>query len=156
MMTYAGKAYGSYTVNVMRSKMSTTERKAHDEAWGLDFGDPRETRVELETDDKKAGMFSRFFKKPVDEFQDHPMCVNMLDKYRQQLESDDSSTKTTDDRGWTLLHSESLAGNFGVVRLLVKYGADPKARTNSGKDPAGLAAAIGWDEIASYLSSRSG
>ena len=47
----------------------------------------------------------------------------------------------------------ALAGNFGVVKLLVRYGADVAALTPNGKDAATLAQSIGWPEIAAFLTS---
>jgi len=52
MMTRSGKAYGGYTVNLMRSRMSDSERAAHDQAWGLDFGDPSEIRIDFRDGNK--------------------------------------------------------------------------------------------------------
>jgi uncharacterized protein YegJ (DUF2314 family) len=39
MFAITGKVYGAFTVHVLRSQMPPGERKAHDDAWGLDFGD---------------------------------------------------------------------------------------------------------------------
>ena len=60
-----------------------------------------------------------------------------------------------DERGWTMLHHEAIAGNFGVVKLLVQYGANANALTPDGRNAATLAQTIGWPEIASYLASHS-
>ena len=137
------RAYGGYTVNLMRSRMNANERAAHDQTWGLDFGDPSQIRVEINRG-KTAS--------PGD-FADHPMCANMLPKIEAQLQAKPSIATTPNERGWTLLQSESLAGNFGVVKLLVRYGADVAAQTPDGKDAATLAQGIGWPEIAAYLTS---
>jgi uncharacterized protein YegJ (DUF2314 family) len=145
MMTSDDKAYGGYTVNLMRSRMSARERKAHDQAWGLDFGDPNEIRL-------IGGAQSGGEEK----FADTPMCVNMLPKIEAQLQEDRSIATSTDERGWTLLHSEAMAGNFGVVKLLVHYGASVDAKTPNGQDAAELARGIGWDEIAKYLDENRG
>ncbi|MCA9047730.1 MAG: DUF2314 domain-containing protein [Planctomycetaceae bacterium] len=45
MYAIQNRVCGAFTVNAMRRAMSITEREAHDEAWGLDFGDPREIRL---------------------------------------------------------------------------------------------------------------
>src|SRR3954464_3104874 len=42
MYTIAGEVYGGYTVQLLRSRMGKRERQEHDDAWGLDFGDPDE------------------------------------------------------------------------------------------------------------------
>jgi len=164
MMTADGKAYGGYTVNLMRSRMSTRERKAHDEAWGLDFGDPNQIKIELSRErQSKPGLLSKLRRRKSatesdgqEVFADHPMCVNMLPKIESQLQEDSSIATSTDERGWTLLHSEAMAGNFGVVKLLVRYRANIGAKTPNGKDAAELARGIGWDEIAAYLEENSG
>jgi hypothetical protein len=145
----------------MRSRMSPAERNAHDQAWGLDFGDPQAIRTELTRGlQSERGLLSRLLsgRAPTPDpggqktFADHPMCLNMLPKIEGQLQADSSIATATDGRGWTLLHSESLAGNLGVVRLLVRYGAPIGAQTPDGRDAAALARSIGWDELASYLS----
>ena len=162
LMTVNGKAYGGFTVNLMRAGMSIPERKEHDEAWGLDFGDPANIRVELNPPkNPKGGLFSGLFSKGSrepensDGFHDHPMCVNSLNKIEGQLLNDPSLARMVDETGWTLLHREALGGNLGVVKLLVKHGADITAKTPEGRTAAELARGIGWAEIASYLDQQS-
>jgi len=135
MMTVDGEAYGGFTVNLMRAQMDRAERKQHDGAWGLDFGDPQDIRVEIDREGKrKGGLLSGLFggRKPAanraEGFHDHPMCVNMLGKIEEQLKADTSIAQSADDDGWTLLQREALAGNLGVVKLLAAYGADVTAK----------------------------
>ncbi|QDU46753.1 Ankyrin repeat protein [Symmachiella dynata] len=162
MMTVDGRAYGGFTVNAMRAKMGRNERKQHDKAWGLDFGDPTETQIEIERGKKSFGGFvsslfggrSKQNSQPVG-FSDHPMCVNMMEVIEEQLQADRETVRTVNDEGFTLLHCDALAGNFGVVKLLVKYGADIAARTPSGRTASNLARGIGWSEIADYLDTQS-
>jgi uncharacterized protein YegJ (DUF2314 family) len=161
LMVVGGKAYGAFTVNLMRAKMGVQERKQHDAAWGLDFGDPAAIRVEIERGEKpKSGFLSGLFRsQPTnsieqDGFKDHPMCVNMLEKIEEQLKIDPAIARTADDKGWTLLHREALAGNFGVVKLLADYGADVASTTPSGRTASELARGIGWSEISEYLDQR--
>lgn len=162
MMTSDGQAYGGFTVNRMRAQMSKAERKQHDDAWGLEFGDPDNTRVEIDREGKrKGGLLSGLFggrgaTKPSEVFHDHPMCVNMLPKIEEQLRADASSAQSVDEAGWTLLQREALAGNLGVVQLLTEYGADVTALNPAGRSAADLARAIGWEEIAVYLDELSG
>ena len=40
-----GRVYGVWTVNLLRSEMDRKERAQHDQAWGLDFGDPVKVEV---------------------------------------------------------------------------------------------------------------
>jgi len=84
------------------------------------------------------------------------MCINMLQKIETQLQENRSVAQSIDSEGWTLLQREALAGNLGVVRLLVSYGADVSATTASGRTAADLARSIGWSEIASFLDQQIG
>jgi uncharacterized protein YegJ (DUF2314 family) len=160
LMTADGKAYGAFSVNQIRAAMSSKERKEHDQAWGFDFGDPATTRVEiLRQGNSKGGLLSGLFggrsgkSNPLEGFQDHPMCVNMLEKYGAQLRDDASIARDVldDETGFTLLHSEALAGNLGMVKLLVACGAEVRKKTKSGRTASELARGIGWPEIADYL-----
>lgn len=163
MISAEGRAHGAYTVNLMRSRMSDQERRSHDQAWGLDFGDPNEVRLEVVREPKKKpGLLAALFggkAKAVsasEAFHDHPMCINMLPKIEAQLKADSSPATEVDNSGWTMLQHESLAGNFGVVKLLVHYGADPRKTTPAGQTAAELARAIGWLEIGAYLDRTQG
>ncbi len=162
MMTTDGQAYGGLTVNLIRAKMGSRERKQHDDAWGLDFGDPTTTRLEISREKTpKRGFLSGLFDSqskrgnPQEGFQDHPMCVNMLEKMEAQLKVDSSIALSADDEGWTFLHKEALAGNFGLVKLLVAYGANVDAITKAGRTASQLAGMIGWKEIVEYLDGKS-
>jgi uncharacterized protein YegJ (DUF2314 family) len=148
MMAAEGRAYGGFTVNLMRAGMARTERQQHDDAWGLDFGDPASVRIEIQSGTDAPSS--------PEVFHDHPMCINMLPGIESQLRQNAAIASSKDNRGWTLLHFEALAGNFGVVRLLVKYGADPSAKTPDGRDASALARGIGWTEIADYLAGPAG
>jgi uncharacterized protein YegJ (DUF2314 family) len=160
MMTMGGRAYGGFTVNAIRARMGGRERKEHDQAWGLDFGDPGEVRLELAPAKPEGGFLAGLFggrpknTMPPEGFKDHPMCINVLGTCEAQLKADSSIVHTVDDAGWTLLHREALAGNFGVVKLFVSHGADVKARTRSGRTASDLARGIGWPEIADYLDAK--
>ncbi len=56
-----------------------------------------------------------------------------------------------DDRGWTLLHHQSLAGSAATVKVLLDRGADMNAVTNNGMTPLKLAKSLGWDKVAALL-----
>jgi uncharacterized protein YegJ (DUF2314 family) len=151
-----GQAYGGFTVNLIRSHMGRPERQQHDAAWGLDFGDPAAVRLEIAQGAQPkrgwlAGLVGGRAQDAETGFQDHPMGINMLEKFDEQLKADAAIVRTADDTGWTLLHREALAGNLGVVKLLVGYGAEVGGRTRSGRTAADLARGIGWPEIADYL-----
>lgn len=161
MMTADGRAYGGFTVNLMRSKMNRRERNEHDQAWGLDFGDPTDVQIEIKEKSKpQAGLIASLFGKDTvpqsapEGFSDHPMCANMIPEIKALLQADPSIARTIDDDGWSLLHREALSGNLGVVKLLVSFGADCTARTPNGYTAAELARKIGWPEIADHINAH--
>lgn len=161
IMTSNGRAYGGFTVNLMRSHMDRGERQQHDEAWGLDFGDPHDIQVQIQRPSKPKGLIAGLFSRGArpqtapTEFADHPMCVNMIPKIESQLQSDRNIANHVGDDGWTLLQQEALAGNLGIVKLLVNFGADVSVRSPNGYTAAELARKIGWPEIADFLDSGS-
>src|SRR5262249_57965033 len=110
MYAISGEVYGAYTVNLMRSRMGQRECKQHDDAWGLDFGDPKTIRIVPQ----KKGWFRR---REV-EIQEHPMSEAMASSLEQQLVADPSMLHEKDDRGWTLLHQEALAGSTATPKVL--------------------------------------
>jgi uncharacterized protein YegJ (DUF2314 family) len=160
LMTADGQAYGGFSVNQIRARMGSKERKEHDDAWGLDFGDPATARLEIHREgNAKRGFLSGLFggrAKSSDQperFRDHPMCVNMLEKYDAQIAGDPTLARDVldEETGFTLLHTEALAGNLGMVKLLIAHGADAGKKTAAGRTAAELARGIGWPEIADYL-----
>ncbi|MCX6852352.1 MAG: DUF2314 domain-containing protein [Verrucomicrobia bacterium] len=156
MMTADGRAYGGHTVNLMRARMDRSARSQHDQAWGLDFGDPADIQIEIQRQPKAkkgllASLFGKSAPKEILTFCDHPMCVNMLPKVEAQLKADPGIARSIDDQGWSLLHHEALAGNLGITTLLLRYGADPSARTPSGYTAGDLARKIGWLELAESI-----
>lgn len=159
MMTCNGRAYGGFTVNLMRSQMERKARAQHDAAWGLDFGAPEDVQVELQQEPQRKGFISRLFSGGAkagvlpENFSDRPMCINMIPKIRAQLESDPSIANTVDPDGWSILHHEAMAGNLGLVQLLIEFGADRSARTPNGYTSADLARKIGWAEVADFIDS---
>ena len=142
--------------------MSSRERNEHDQAWGLDFGNPADVQIEIRREPKpKAGLIASLFgkgsgKEVVPEgFRDHPMCVNMIPKIEAQLKADRSIANYMGDDGWTLLHQEALSGNLGVVKILLAFGADSSSRTPNGYTAAELAQKVGWADITDYINGHS-
>jgi uncharacterized protein YegJ (DUF2314 family) len=153
MYAVYGKVYGAYTVNLMRSRMGKAERKAHDEAWGLDFGDPADIQVVPDWS-TKPGLISKLFGKksaPVDPDGEHPMSLNMGDSLREQCAQDSEFASAAADDGWTWLHRDALAGNLTSVQVLLENGADPQQKTNDGRTAKDLAEVFQWKPILDLL-----
>lgn len=151
MYAINGEVYGGYTVNLMRARMSKEERKEHDSAWGLNFGDPHKIRVAPEQ--KKSGGFlkSLFGKGGDTEIPEHPMSEAMASSLKESLADEPSMLHAADDRGWTLLHQQALAGSAATVKVLLEAGADRRAVTKHGMTPLQLAKSLGWDKVVALL-----
>ncbi len=154
MYAQAGEVYGAYTVNLMRSRMSPAERKEHDNAWGLDFGDPAKIRV-VPQEKKSGGFFKSLFGKKKEEEapekQEHPMSEAMASSFKESLDADPSMLEEPDDNGWTLLHHQALAGSAATVKVLLEKGANPNAVTSHGMTPLALAKSLGWEKVVALL-----
>lgn len=129
-----GTAYGAFTVAVLRARMDQTERREHDGAWGLRFGDPDAVRLA-----------------PYAEDEEHPMCRAMTPSLRRQLTTNADLATARGQNGWTLLHQHTSAGNAPIVRLLLEHGADANAVTAQGLTPLQLAEVFAWDEVVAVL-----
>lgn len=161
MISREGLVYGAYTVQCMRSGMKPKERYKHDQAWGLDFGDPKAIHVIVGSRQPYTrGFFGKLLGKkaaPSSEpeslipFRDHAMCINCAESIQDQIKEYPTHLTRLDDDGWTLLHTEAMAGNLAVVQVLLQCGADPHVKTPAGLDAAALAEKIGWKEIADYI-----
>jgi uncharacterized protein len=142
--------YGAYTVNVIRSRMDRQERRDHDEAWGLNFGDPKKIRVVPSK--KSGGLLKSLFSKNTDEPADeHPMSEAMAPSLKDNLAKDRSMVHEKDERGWTLLHHLALAGSLSNVKVLLEHGADPGLKTDQGATAEQLARALGWNKVVALL-----
>jgi uncharacterized protein YegJ (DUF2314 family) len=153
MYAISGEVFGAYTVNLLRSRMGRRERQEHDGAWGLSFGDPKKIRVTPEPN-QGGGLLKNWFGKQQADTQEHPMSENMASSLKDQLAKDPSLVSVTDDRGWTFLHQEALAGNTATVKVLLDAGADPNAVTRHGMTPLQLARSLGWDKVAALWAPR--
>jgi uncharacterized protein len=148
------RAYGAFTVNVLRARMSPEERRAHDGAWGLDFGDPSQEQL-LPAPRSKPGALKRLFGRqpePVADLEaEHPMSVNMEQTLREALRQDRGLLDGTDDHGLNLLHQLALGGSEAGVRVALESGADVSVRTSAGLTAHQLAASLGWPRVVALL-----
>lgn len=164
MYSVMGSVCGGFTVDLMRSRMSPGERKQHDNAWGMDFGEVGIVNVVPpsflgEEPPKKKGLFSMFSKAPPAVPQDyaalammeHPMSVNMRESLEKALAQNPGMLAEPDDRGMTFLHQLSLAGSYDGVDVCLQKGANPKQPAKNGMTPLMLAKSLGWTKVANRL-----
>lgn len=159
MYAQRSTAYGGFTVNVLRSRMSDAERRQHDDAWGLEFGDPYDVSViPNRVITEKSGLFGR--KKQItvagDPAAEHPMALNVAASMDESLAKDPGLAHWRDERGWTHVHDLAMAGSVVCVNAFLDRGADPGARTTHGWTPAQLAGSVGWADVVALLRNRGG
>lgn len=134
-----GKTYGGYTIQAMRSEMSNDERKDHDEAWGLDFGDFNDILVVNEQKEKPENLI------------EHPMSKNMKQSLIDFVKNNPEEITAKDELGYTFLHRETIAGNLTSIEILLEAGADKNAKTISGKTTLDFAKQLNWEHLIPVL-----
>jgi uncharacterized protein len=153
MYAIGNDVFGAYTVNLLRSRMGRQERREHDAAWGLNFGDPTKIRVAPEPN-KGGGLLKSWFGKRQADVEEHPMSEAMAPSFKETLAKDPSLVSAKDERGWTFLHQQALAGSTATVKVLLEAGADPHAVTNHGMTPSQLAQSLGWEKVVALLARK--
>lgn len=133
------KAYGGFTIQQMRSEMSPAERKAHDQAWQLDFGDFND--IELVYQQKEHP----------EHLTEHPMSRNMKGEFLKFITENPAEITGRDADGYTLLHTETIAGNLSSVEVILKAGADKHIKTNTGKTALDFAKQLNWEHLIPVL-----
>jgi hypothetical protein len=158
MYVQSERVYGGFTVDVLRSRMPKSERKQHDEAWGLNFG--KVGMVDLvppEYIGEKPGFFSKLFRSPRPQDYaevakaEHPMSVNMRESLEKTLSENPQLVHEADDKGFAFLHQLSLAGSLDGVDICLKHGADPSKPASNGMTPHALAKCLGWKRVMQRL-----
>ncbi len=134
-----GKTYGGYTIQAMRSEMNTKERKEHDNAWGLNFGDYNDILVAYEQKEKPENLI------------EHPMSGNMKDSLIDFLKQNPDELLSKDEFGYTFLHNETISGNKTSVEVLLQSGMDKNEKTNNGKTALDFARLLNWEHIIPIL-----
>jgi len=139
MYTMNGEAYGGYSVNVMRATMPPEERQEHDNAWGIAFGDPKETKIAPYLDEISSSLQASgpgeappMLSANPNDNSEHPMSENTAENVRNSLSENPSLLNELDLEGWTLIQREALAGNSLPVKIFLELGADPKALNPNG------------------------
>jgi uncharacterized protein YegJ (DUF2314 family) len=145
MYSISDKVYGAFTVNVLRSRMKKKELKEHDDAWGLNFGDPHNIDID------PMLSFSKFLLTPSIELPEHPMSENMVEKSEDGIREMEGEINDSSALDMTMLQFESLAGNLTQVKLLLKYGADKRIKNVHGQTARDLAKMFNWEKISAVL-----
>ena len=139
LFTIDEKAYGGFTIQVLRKAMDKNELEEHDKAWGLDFGDPDNIQVVFEQDEHPENLI------------EHPMSKVMGPSLKDFLSKHPEELTKKDDSGYTMLHWETIAGNKTCVEILLEMGADVAARTNSGYTASDFAKKMEWEHLIPIL-----
>lgn len=131
--------YGGFTIHAIRSEMNEDERKNHDAAWGLDFGDYNDIEIVHQEKEHPENLI------------EHPMSKNMREKVAEHLQQHPAEVNGVDEKGYTLLHKEAIAGNRTLIEELLAAGADPSLKTTNGKTALDFAKALNWEHIIPLL-----
>ena len=150
MYVMEGQVFGAHTVNLQRSRMGRRERQEHDDAWGLNFGDPAKIRLVPDWN-KRGGLLKKWLGKREADSQEHPASESMAAQLHELLAGDPSLITAQDDKGWTGLHKDASAGNTAIVKILLAAGADRHAVTPQGMTPLELAECLGWEKVVALL-----
>jgi uncharacterized protein YegJ (DUF2314 family) len=155
MYVLQGQVFGGFTIQVLRSRMSTGERRGHDKAWGFDFGDPSRVALTPNWQEKGKGLLGRLFARgqtaPSDPDAEHPMSENMAGSLTEAVAQNREALFEPGPDGLSALHSLSLGGSAACVRVLLEAGADPHLKTKSGKTARDLATLMGWPRVVTLL-----
>lgn len=139
MISIEGKTYGGFTVQAMRSGMSEKERRNHDKAWRLDFGDYNEILLVHKQKENPENLV------------EHPMSKNMAEKMKEFLQENPNEISEPDGNGLTLLHKEAIAGNKTGIEILLALGADKTKKSRNGKTALEYAESMNWGHLKELL-----
>lgn len=150
MYVLEGRVFGGFTIQVLRARMSLSERRAHDKAWGFDFGSPDVVNLVPNWDTLgKKSLLGRLFGSsapPVDPDAEHPMSENMAARFAEKAEAREGIS-ALGPSGLNALHSLALGGSAACVKALLEAGVDPTTPTRSGKTALDLATLMDWPRV---------
>lgn len=152
MYVLEGRVFGGFTIQVLRARMSLSERRAHDKAWGFDFGSPDVVNLVPRWEDLgKKSRFGRLFggSAPAagDPEAEHPMSENMAQSFAEKFAEGGDDLFALGPNGLNALHSLALGGSAACVKALLEAGADPTAPTRTGKTALDLATLMDWPRV---------
>jgi uncharacterized protein YegJ (DUF2314 family) len=154
MYAIDGRVFGGFSIHVLRARMSASERRAHDKAWGFDFGHPGVVSLVPNWNDLgRKSLLGRLFggsAAPADPDAEHPMSENMAQRFAEEPEARDSLS-ALGPRGLNALHSLALGGSAACVKALLEAGVDPHIPTRSGKTALELATLMAWPRVIELL-----
>lgn len=133
MYVLKGQVYGAWTVQLIRWRMSVSDRREHDEAWGLEFPEPETVRLSPWGDDE------------------HPMSRSMAPEFLKMDDVELARHLAPGADGWTTMHSLALGGSAACVEALLKRGADPRLKLPDGRTALDLATGMGWQQVIDVL-----
>ncbi|MFT0213839.1 DUF2314 domain-containing protein [Pseudomonas sp. F1_0610] len=139
LMACQDQTYGGFTIQLLRSNMSEPERQAHDQAWGLDFGDYKHVNIVIEQEQHP------------DNLNEHPMSRNMVERVQEYIQEHPLALNDKDEEGYTLLMRNVIAGNFNITKALISLGADKSITNNKDKTALDYAVLLDWKPIIQLL-----
>ncbi|WP_037572786.1 DUF2314 domain-containing protein [Spirochaeta cellobiosiphila] len=141
MFATNGKAYGGFSIQNTRKRMTQAERSKHDRAWHLDFGDPTEPKLSYIDHSSEEDLLCN----------EHPMCRDMGKNFKEYLSRSKDLLNYKDRVGNSLLHIEALAGNGLIVKTLKEHGANIHLQNNFGQRPLDMARIFDWHNVIEVL-----
>lgn len=139
LFSIRGETYGGFTIQVIRSEMTSEERQKHDEAWGLNFGDCNDILLVYGQKEHPENLI------------EHPMSKNMKEKFATFLTENPDKLILKDDKGYSILHKETIAGNGSTIEVLKQFKVNIHDMTNSGKTAIDFARNLNWAHIIPLL-----
>ena len=160
-------AYGGFSVHAIRKQMSKSERKQHDNAWGLDFGDPDKVHLVppewfQEGNVNKKGFFGfgKSTPEPVSDdvlqTTEHPMAASMAPSLKEFVSQNSKEISEIGDDGLNMLHQIALTGSAIGIQTLLKQGVNVNAKSKRGHTALDFAKSLGWKKAYAILAKNGG